>query len=325
MRIVVIGASGHIGSYLVPRLVRAGHDVVAVSRGERAPYHDDPAWTEVERVGLDREASEAEGSFGPTIAGLGADIVVDCICFTESSARHLVDALRGSVSLLVHIGTIWVHGTPVQVPTREDDPRHPFGDYGTAKAAIERMLHEETRNGGLAATIVHPGHISGPGWPIINPLGNVDLGVWTTLATGERLVMPNFGLESVHHVHPDDVAQLIQLSIEQPVAAAGESFHAVSDRALTLRGFAESVAGWYGREAHLEFVPFEQFASTTMPEHARATWEHMSRNSIMSIEKARAVLGYEPAYTSLAAVAEAVEWLRRDGQLPNVPEIHRSS
>ena len=34
-RVVVIGATGHIGTYLVPRLVRAGHEVVAISRGER--------------------------------------------------------------------------------------------------------------------------------------------------------------------------------------------------------------------------------------------------------------------------------------------------
>jgi uncharacterized protein YbjT (DUF2867 family) len=34
-RVVVIGATGHIGTYLVPRLVRAGHDVIALSRGTR--------------------------------------------------------------------------------------------------------------------------------------------------------------------------------------------------------------------------------------------------------------------------------------------------
>ncbi len=216
MKIVVIGASGHVGSYLVPRLVRAGHEVIAVTRGQRAPYHDDPAWDAAERVVIDREARDADGTFGATIATLGADVVVDLICFTEDSARQLVDALRGKVSLLVHVGTIWVHGTPVQVPTTEDDPRHPFGDYGIAKAAIERMLHAETRNGGLAATIVHPGHISGPGWPIINPLGNLDLGVWMALATGQRLVMPSLGLEALHHVHADDVAQLIELAIANP-------------------------------------------------------------------------------------------------------------
>ena len=41
MRTVVIGGSGHVGSFLVPRLVRAGHEVVNLSRGARAPYVDD--------------------------------------------------------------------------------------------------------------------------------------------------------------------------------------------------------------------------------------------------------------------------------------------
>jgi uncharacterized protein YbjT (DUF2867 family) len=38
VRVVVIGGTGHIGSYLTPRLVAAGHDVVVLSRGERQPY-----------------------------------------------------------------------------------------------------------------------------------------------------------------------------------------------------------------------------------------------------------------------------------------------
>ena len=40
MRIVVIGATGHIGGYLVPMLVEQGHDVVAVSRGQSRLYRD---------------------------------------------------------------------------------------------------------------------------------------------------------------------------------------------------------------------------------------------------------------------------------------------
>ena len=35
-RVVVIGATGHIGTYLVPRLVDRGHEVIAVSRGTAA-------------------------------------------------------------------------------------------------------------------------------------------------------------------------------------------------------------------------------------------------------------------------------------------------
>ena len=36
MRIVVIGGSGHVGTFLIPRLVRAGHEVVSISRGQRS-------------------------------------------------------------------------------------------------------------------------------------------------------------------------------------------------------------------------------------------------------------------------------------------------
>jgi uncharacterized protein YbjT (DUF2867 family) len=38
MRVVIIGGTGHVGTYLVPRLVQLGHQVVVVSRGKRSPY-----------------------------------------------------------------------------------------------------------------------------------------------------------------------------------------------------------------------------------------------------------------------------------------------
>jgi hypothetical protein len=35
---------------------------------------------------------------------------MDMLCFDVHSARQLVEALRGEIQLLVHCGTIWVHG-----------------------------------------------------------------------------------------------------------------------------------------------------------------------------------------------------------------------
>jgi nucleoside-diphosphate-sugar epimerase len=89
----------------------------------------------------------------------------------------------------------------------------------------------------------------------------------------------------------------------------------VSDRALTLRGFAQAVAGWFGQDARLRFVPFDEFRASTDAAHADTSWEHLSRSHSMSIEKARRMLGYAPRYTSLEAVAEAVIWLQTDGRL----------
>lgn len=320
MRVAVVGATGHIGSYLVPMLVSAGHEVLALSRGLRRPYLAAPEWQQVQSIAVDRDAEDRDGRFGRRVAELAADAVVDLMCFTPESALQLVEALSGSDTYLLHCGTVWVHGTAETVPVRENEARAAFGDYGTGKAAIERLLLEQAHDG-VPATVLHPGHISGPGWNVINPAGNLDLEVWRRLATGAQVDLPHFGLETLHHVHASDVAQAFALALDHRDAAVGESFHVVSEAALTLRGYAEAAAGWFGREANLSFVSWEEFREGVGTEHARATWEHLARSPSMSIEKARSLLGYEPEYTSLATALEAVRGLARDGHL----ELDRSA
>src|SRR5690606_9863752 len=124
-------------------------------------------------------------------------------------------------------------------------PRKPFGDYGIRKAAIEAYLLDEARRSGFPATILHPGHIVGPGWAPLNPAGHFNVQVFARLARGEELLLPNLGLETVHHVHADDVAQAFMAALENWRYAVGESFHVVSPAALTLRGYAEAMAAWF--------------------------------------------------------------------------------
>ncbi|MGI8457391.1 MAG: NAD-dependent epimerase/dehydratase family protein [Propionibacteriaceae bacterium] len=308
MRIVVLGATGHVGSYLVPRLVQAGHEVVAASRGTREPYHADPAWESVERVALDREAADADGTTAADVLAHRPDVVIDMVCFTEASAAQLVEGLRGRVSLLAHCGTVWTHGVSTTLPMGEDDPKFPFGEYGVTKHAIERLLLAETSSGGLASTIIHPGHISGPGWPVINPVGNLDPQVWATIAAGDELAVPGDGSATMHHVHADDVAQLFQLAVEHPEQSVGQAFHAVSARALTVRGFAEGAYGWWGHETRLRPLSWDAFRARS-GDHADASWEHLHRSQVCSIEKGVRRLGYAPAWSSLDAARQAVTWL----------------
>jgi nucleoside-diphosphate-sugar epimerase len=312
-RVVVIGATGHIGSYLVPRLVRAGHEVIAISRGAREPYHPSAQWAAVSRVTADRDAEDAAGTFGERIAALRADAVIDLVCFTAASAAQLVDALRPARPLLVHCGTIWVHGPALVVPVTEDEPRTAYGPYGTGKAEIEALLHRETMRGGVPSVVLHPGHISGPGWPVITPAGNLDPAVWTTLATGKPLALPDHGLGVLHHVHADDVAQAFELALTRP-AAIGSSFHVVAEQAMTLRGLAAGVAAWFGREPVLDFVDWPEFEHRAGAGHAEATREHTFRSITASIARARQVLGYAPRYSTLEALHEAVRWLAAHGE-----------
>lgn len=315
MRVVVIGGSGHVGTFLVPRLVEAGHEVVSISRGRREPYLVHSSWQSIEQVTLDRETEEADGTFGERVLALAPDVVVDMICFTLESARQLVEALQRRVSHFLHCGTIWVHGHSTQVPTTEDQARRPFGEYGVQKARIEAYLLDEARRNGFPATILHPGHIVGPGWAPVNPAGNFDLRTFERLARGEELALPNLGMETVHHVHADDVAQAFMRALDSWSVAAGESFHVVSPAALTLRGYAETVADWFGKPPRLSFAPWEEWRSGVSEEEAKGTLDHIAHSPNCSIVKAGRLLGYQPRYSSLQAVRESLGWLVEHGKI----------
>jgi nucleoside-diphosphate-sugar epimerase len=314
--VVVLGGTGHIGGYLVPRLVACGHEVTVLTRGKSVAYRSDGSWSAVTTVIADRVEEERAGTFAGRVRDLEPDVVIDLICFDLDSARQLVEALAGRVRHFLHCGTIWVHGPSAVVPTTEETPRRPFGEYGVRKAEIEGWLLDQAHRHGFPATVLHPGHISGPGWVPINPAGNLDTDVYRQLAEGEEVALPNLGMETLHHVHADDVAQSFVAAMANRAVAVGESFHVVSPAALTLRGFAEAVAGWYGREANLTFLPWEQWRQTVTPEAADLTWDHIAHSPNSSIAKAARLLDYRPRYSSLEAIREALEWLGRQGTVP---------
>ena len=301
MRVVVIGGTGHVGTYLAPGLARAGHDVVVISRGSRRPYQEDPIWDDVELVTSDRTAAEQDGAFGSFVAGLRPDAVVDLMCFTTAQARQLVEALDGQH--LVHTGSVWSYGPSTLVPTTEDALKKPYGEYGVNKLAIEQYLMDQRR---VRASVVHPGHISGPGWMPIGPAGNLDPAVIDSLRVDGTCLLPDRGAETIHHVHAADVASLHQACLEQPDVAAGESFNSVCTQALTLRGYAELVARHFGHEPNLEFAPWAEFAARVGPQNAETTIEHIGRAPMFSMDKARDVLGFVPSYTVTDTVLEAI-------------------
>lgn len=313
MRVAVIGGTGHIGSYLTPRLAEAGHTVLCVSRGQRQPYLPHPAWKKVCHVKLDRAAEEAAGRFGEKIRELEADSIIDLTAYTLESTQQLVEAVRGRIQQFLHCGTIWVHGPAIEVPVTEEQERNPISEYGVRKAAIEQYLLREARRGGFPATVLHPGHLVGTGWIPLNPAANFNPAVFADLAAGREIALPNLGRETVHHVHADDVAQAFLRAMASWTNACGESFHVVSPAAVSLAGYAESVAGWFGREARIRFLPWEEWRSSVADRDAKVAWDHIARSPNCSIRKAQRLLDYQPRYRSLEAVRESLTFLVANG------------
>jgi nucleoside-diphosphate-sugar epimerase len=310
MHTVVLGGTGHIGTYLVPRLARLGHDVTCVSRGQRDPYRYHGAWQSVERTTLDREELPHD-EFAARVADFDPDVLIN---FEPAGARAMVDALDG-VRHVLHCGTIWVHGHGVEQPTTEDAPRDPFGEYGVKKAEIEEILLTAAHEDDFPVTLLHPGHIVGPGWVPLTPRGDFTPDVFERLAAGDEVAIPNIGMETVHHVHADDVAQAFERALANRSVAVGEHYHATSPAALTLRGYAERTAQFLGAEANLAFVPWSEYRDRVSEAEADTTWDHIAHSPTCSIEKARRHLGYEPRYTSMDAIEESVRWLAEHDEI----------
>ena len=317
MKILVIGGTGHIGSYLVPRLIGDGHEVTVVARNPHPQYADERlSWGSVEWVEADRRQEEAAGSWSRRMEELEADAVIDLIAFTPEQNQQMVEAFEGRISHFLHCGTIWAYGPTERAPYEEHFPRRPTTQYGIDKAQIEADLQSAWRHRGFPATVVHPGHISGRRWLPIDPQGSRDgVEVYRKLATGQTVHLPDTGLATLHHVHGDDVAQVFHRALQRPERAMGESFSAVAPYALSLLGCCRCVAGLFGRVPELAYLPLSELASVVGQTSYEVIESHVIHSPCSSVAKGERLLGYVPRYTTEQIYAECLEYLLESGQL----------
>lgn len=308
MKTVIIGGCGHIGTYLVPKLVRAGYEVINITRGKSRPYKDSAEWREVEHIKLDREKL-LNGKFEKAIAEMNPDIVIDLINFELESTHKMVEVLgTTNLSHYLYCSSIWTHGLAGIVPATEDMVKFPIDEYGKKKLESEGYLQAEYRRTGFPSTAIMPGHISGPGWNIINPVGNLDTSVFQKIADGDEIPIPNFGMETLNHVHADDVAQVFINAIRHRKQAIGESFHAVAKESITLAGYADAMYRWFGKDPKIRFISWDEWCRyTNNAEYTDTTYYHIARSGSYSIEKAHRLIEYLPRHTILETIIESVE------------------
>ncbi|SIQ92746.1 NAD-dependent epimerase/dehydratase family protein [Halanaerobium kushneri] len=313
MKTIVIGGSGHIGSYLIPDLVKAGHQVINISRGKSDPYVEDKAWDKVEQVFMDRDQ---EDDFAAEIAAMDADIVVDLINFHLEETKEMVEALKGTnLSHYLFCSSIWAHGrTELLAADPNTVKKEALDNYGLNKFHSEQYLKEEYRRNDFPATIIMPGQISGPGWLIISPFGNIDPEVFEKIARGEKIHLPNFGMETLHHVHAADVAQMFFKAITHRNQALGESFHAVAEDSFTLYGYAKAMYEFFGQEADIDFLDWGKWCDyIDDEEQTEQSYYHLARSGFFSIENAKQLIDYQPQYSTRETVEISIKsYLERD-------------
>ncbi len=191
MRVAIIGGTGHIGTYLVPRLLEAGHEVTNVTRGQREPYQPRGIWK-----------AGPPGHRGPIGGGCRGDLRK-----TDRGARrrggHRLDLFTrparracaragGQGRPVPFCGTIWVHGP--SGPSRS--PRRcrvvPSGTTAIARPRSKRSCWiGRTRRVSRRWSSI-PG-ISSAWGGSPEPAGNFNPAVFQTIARERTSACPTWG------------------------------------------------------------------------------------------------------------------------------------
>jgi nucleoside-diphosphate-sugar epimerase len=171
---------------------------------------------------------------------------------TIAGTRNVVEAcLALAVPKLVYVSSLSVidwagadGGPPVTESAALEPQPELRGFYTQSKLAAERLVSEAVAARGLAAVIVRPGQIFGPGAPIEGATG--------ALHVGRRLIVLGDGASRLPLVHVDDVVDSLLLAATRG-AADGSIYQLVDDTPVTQRALTEQVAAATG--LHAVFVP----------------------------------------------------------------------
>jgi nucleoside-diphosphate-sugar epimerase len=295
MRIFVTGASGWIGSAVVPELIGAGHEVIGLARSDASAAALTAAGAQVQRGtidDLDVLRSAAAGSDGVIHLAFKHDLAFSGGFEAAAEADRLAvetfgEALAGSGRpFVIASGTLMA--AVGRVATERDglDPdaaAHLSGGPRT-RAATALFTLSLASQGVRSCVLRLPPTVHGDG----------DNGFMATLVgiARDKGVSGYIGDGSNRWpaVHRLDAAHLFRLAVEQ--APAGSVLHAVADEGVPIR----EVAGVIGR--HLD-VPVVSIPPEQAGEHFTWLAHFIGADSPASSALTRELLGWQPTQAGL--------------------------
>ena len=323
--VLVTGATGFTGGYLVRALVTAGFPVRVIVRSAAKAATlprevdvyvgdiGDPAATAraVEGVGTIyhlaaayREAAHREGGYRRVNVG---------------ATRNLLEAAAADgIERFVHCSTVGVRGHIATPPADETTPYAPGDPYQRTKCEAEVLALRYAKDRGVPVTVARPTAIYGPGDRRL-------LKMFRMIANG-RFVMLGKGDVYYHMVYVEDLVDGLRLLAGHP-AALGEVFILGGDRYYSLEAITGMVAQQLGvrrPRLHLPAWPVQIAGSLCEkvcmpfgiePPIYRRRVDFFTKSRAFSIEKARRLLGYRPRVSLETGLQRTLDWCLRTGQI----------
>lgn len=305
MKIFIIGGTGHVGSYMVPKLVAEGHEVYLGTRGN-TKVRGYSSTEGVQFVTVDSTSRESLAELLP----YNFDVVIDM----PGSAYNAWCVFSDSVKHIIACGSVWMYGNPAVVPTPEvGQSECPFLGYARRFESIKKMCAESGKDGKALFTAIMPPNICGPGKAPLECMGGRSLEVHKAHRAGKPVILPDGPECIISPCHAEDIADLFILALNNPEAAAGEIFNAGAEYGLTSSGLVKAFSDIYGVEIPIERVSWEKYTTEINPEIG--AWWHFYAHMLPDITKAKEKLGYKPKYTPEEALRTAVQWMIDEGMI----------
>ena len=246
--VLLTGASGLVGSHVLPALLDAGHQVRALVRGEAAEALVLARLAADRRDAVSFSRGDVTGAEAPkqlAAAMAGADAVVHLVAIPRDltggrdllrvnldGTRAVIEAMREArVRRLVHLGALGV----------ADDPAL---HYGTSKARAEVAVAES----GLDFTILKPSLLWGERDGFFNIVADL-----VRISPG-LVPVPGRGTARFQPLWIGDLARIVALCLERP-ETAGRSYDLGGPRAWTYREITAEVLRGMGRRRAIMPVP----------------------------------------------------------------------
>ena len=273
MRVFLTGATGFIGSALIPELLQHGHSVLGYARS-------DAGADALRKLGADVHRGDLE-DLDALRAGAGqADGVIHCGFihdFSKFAENCAIDgrAIDALADVLASTGkplvvTAGIPGLPGRVTTEDDDlPK----DHPMPRVSEQRGLAAAAR--GVRATVVR--------LPQVHDRDKSGLVPFLIAAARQKGVSAyvDEGQYRWAAAHRFAVPSLYRLALEK--GAAGSRFHAVEEEGITLKAIAEAIGRGLkvpvisvsGNEAAAHFGPMGRFATMSNPASSALTRERL--------------------------------------------------
>jgi UDP-glucose 4-epimerase len=293
MRIVVTGASGFIGRHVVAELLKAGHRVETVHRGEALPL---PAVGHTREDVLSPEARAAAQAADAVVhlAGRG-DVQASFKEPFEYSrlnalgSLNMLEGLRQTGGHLILASTQRVYA-PASEPLREDAPLAPTDPYAVSKLVAEQWCRMYAEQLDVPTTVVRLFSVYGPGQVGQGTSGVVSIFL-DRARRGEPLEVHSTQRRDLTYV--GDVARGVRLAVEQP-RPGGRVYNVATGVGTSLQELARLVCRVAGSSSAV--VPPSQDSS--------------EGDRVADISLARSELGYTP----MVDLEEGVRRTARDPQ-----------